>query len=295
MPNRTGRDLELRGPSASSSRPFPSAFTRTAMHAFWQPGFTSLHELVLDHLAQPSIHEILPLVALNRHLRALVLQRLVSVFRQVPTVGASSFPDDATLGDFFGGGGGDVSEDYEPREEPEHVVLYMTHYEPSTRVCTFEPLPHHDGIGLLLPTIESIEAFTDMCSSGPFVFQAASNYWFRPALDGKNSVSGLQLAARPDLQPSRTPAFECEISDEPGGTFEDREYRCANGWFAHYITTRYDTAEALYADLDLGMAPTIFTFKSLRVPLLELFMPPTTAKDDLTGAFARYPLARYLK
>ncbi|BGP46346.1 hypothetical protein JCM10450v2_002188 [Rhodotorula kratochvilovae] len=294
------------------------------MHRFWQPAFSVLHDCVLDYLSEPTVHEILPLLRLNRHLRKLVLEKLVRVFRHVPTVDKSwsfikiracsraeddggdgpttatadprhmFFPEQSVVVEFFGGGGdGEVPENQADPEDGSTIMLYMTHHDPTTHLCTFEALPDHDGIGFFLPTIEDIGRYNEMCGSGPAVFQAASNYWFRPALDGKNSVSGLQLAARPDLQPSRTPALAPEVSDEPGGTLEETEYRCANGWIAHYLIKRYDEEDDILGEK--GMATTIFTLKSLRVPLLDLFIPPTTAKDDLTGAFERYPLERYLK
>ena len=62
----------------------------TAMHSFWQPCFTMLHELVIDSLADVHLVGALPLLGVNQHLRQLVIKRLVAAYSKAAQVAARS-------------------------------------------------------------------------------------------------------------------------------------------------------------------------------------------------------------
>lgn len=50
------------------------------MHAFWEPTHTALHACLLHHLADPTVVNLLPLLAVNRHLRQLAMKEMTAVF-----------------------------------------------------------------------------------------------------------------------------------------------------------------------------------------------------------------------
>ncbi|KAI5474802.1 hypothetical protein MNV49_002399 [Pseudohyphozyma bogoriensis] len=57
------------------------------MHRLLQPGFSDVHLQILDQLASsPSIHEILPLLGVNRHFRRLVVDKLVKQYSRTKLV-----------------------------------------------------------------------------------------------------------------------------------------------------------------------------------------------------------------
>ena len=60
------------------------------MHTFWQPGFTPLHELVIDGLTDVHLVGALPLLGVNQHLRQLVIKRLVAAYSKAAEVAARS-------------------------------------------------------------------------------------------------------------------------------------------------------------------------------------------------------------
>lgn len=73
----------------------------TNMHVFWQPGFTLLHARVCDFLAEPHHVGLLPLLAVNQHLRKLATKRLVEAYSKAVCKGWSE--DGVTL-KIVGGG-----------------------------------------------------------------------------------------------------------------------------------------------------------------------------------------------
>jgi hypothetical protein len=50
------------------------------VHAFWEPIHTALHHRLLHHLADPTVVNLLPLLALNRHFRQLASKEMIAVF-----------------------------------------------------------------------------------------------------------------------------------------------------------------------------------------------------------------------
>ncbi|GAA5862826.1 hypothetical protein JCM3774_006657 [Rhodotorula dairenensis] len=50
------------------------------MYAFWQPCFSELHKLVTDGLTEVHLVGALPLLGVNKHLRELVVKRLVGTY-----------------------------------------------------------------------------------------------------------------------------------------------------------------------------------------------------------------------
>lgn len=107
-----------------------------------------------------------------------------------------------------------------------------TSFDPKTHICTFEGAFDYDCLEYAL-FVEPSTGREWGCPDGvPCVFQAASNYWFRPALDGKHSQAGLQVAASTDLYPARTPAIWPKAPQERGGKLEQPGFRCWNGWTA---------------------------------------------------------------
>ncbi len=50
------------------------------MHAFWEPTQAALHARLLHHLADPTVVNLLPLLAVNRHFRQLAIKEMIAVF-----------------------------------------------------------------------------------------------------------------------------------------------------------------------------------------------------------------------
>ncbi|GAA6056332.1 hypothetical protein NBRC10513_005632 [Rhodotorula toruloides] len=136
-------------------------------------------------------------------------------------------------------------------------------------------------------------------------FQIASSAWFRPALDGKNSAAGLQLAARPDLCPSKRAALTAKVSQEKGGRLVQSNVSCMNGWSVDLTTQRLDKPDKMAPDdkrnffwerSDPRFPPCYFMLDAIRLPLLDLLVPPFTAKDDLANPEDEdFGLAAYLR
>ncbi|GAA5915152.1 hypothetical protein JCM8208_002152 [Rhodotorula glutinis] len=299
------------------------------MHRFFEPGFSLLHDLVLDALYNPTVHGILPLLRLNRYWRQLVTARLVRILdkksddsdmvqdpedessfldmrlgkaflkvrKGVPTED-EYMPFDidndpralfevnwnvviethgADLQDLLDPDTGSADEDKQP-----DLKLTMARYDPDTRSCTFLPVPPFRFIDHKYPP--ELDSDDDDNNSlycegiGPShadpVFVVASTYWFRPALDGRNSHKGLQLAARPDLHPSIEPILRPTVGEKPGERHVDRAFKCSNGWIAHYSTHRLGKPHARSKYVR-------FVLYSVTVPLLDFFVPPTSAKADV--------------
>lgn len=114
------------------------------------------------------------------------------------------------------------------------ALRHRADFDPTTRICTFTPVDRRTngvfGFPMSLFTDRTNGRIPVGCDSLPPVFQLVSSHWFRPALDGQNSFFGLQLAARPELHPSRHPVFWPKAAEQRGEVFIDREHRCTNGW-----------------------------------------------------------------
>lgn len=101
-------------------------------------------------------------------------------------------------------------------------------------MCTFAPLDTRVNVGFDY-TVDIVVATGepyDDCDSIAPVFQAASSMWFRPALDGRNSCFGFQVAAHPDLHPSRTAVLLPKTAKGRGEVRVVKNGRMTNGWKA---------------------------------------------------------------
>ncbi|BGO97981.1 Proteophosphoglycan ppg4 [Rhodotorula toruloides ATCC 204091] len=198
-----------------------------------------------------------------------------------------------------------LDEDEGMFDKPERMDFYMTSFDPKTNMCTFKP---GGGSPVLLYHLYCDPLSGEewgCCDAWPAVFQLASTAWFMPALDGKNSHAGLKLAARPDLQPARQPAMWPKASQEKGGRKEQHKYRCENGWIADLTTQRLDKPDkpnpddkrAFFAkDYDPEAPPCLLMVDSLRLPLIDLLIPPLTAKDDVDPLhYEEFPVEEYIK
>ncbi|BGO89877.1 hypothetical protein NBRC10512_005648 [Rhodotorula toruloides] len=278
------------------------------MHRFFDPALAPLHARVLDFLTTDFNHaSLLVTLQLNRHFRQLSIDRIVRIFSQKPV---KSDPPSVSKPYTPEVGGGFIrirqcdhpDPDFgpslpinDPRElfriKPRMEVspslnLFMTSFDPKTHICTFEGAFDYDCLEYAL-FVEPSTGREWGCPDGvPCVFQAASNYWFRPALDGKHSQAGLQVAASTDLYPARTPAIWPKAPQERGGKLEQPGFRCWNGWTADIITHRLDEPGKVgpierYSD----WPKCLLIFEKLYVPLIDLLVPPMTAADDLPVDF----------
>ncbi|BGP46336.1 hypothetical protein JCM10450v2_002178 [Rhodotorula kratochvilovae] len=281
------------------------------MHALWLPAFLHLHEAVVDHLAQPSIHDVLPLLRVNRHLRQLTAERLLKRIKRCPgrdsvaldqrnpslvtafirIHDAVTFPGDDFAAEFLTTRENDPRELFRPNLDggddggwPGRMDLCLTHFDPTSFVCTFSPAPGACPLPFSLDLLSPASApVYDPVHGGHHAFQLASPAWFRPAGDGRNSYAGWQLAARPERQPARTPGLWVRCAEERDGRVEVSGEECGLGWVVDYTTTRLDSSAD--PDDDDDSVPALLSVTSLRLTLIDLFVPPRTAADDL--AFAK--------
>ena len=83
---RGASSLPRTPPFASSPPSLHSLSLRPTMPAFLvDPAHADVQQVILDRLAEPSIHELLPLLRVCRYLRQLVIQRVVALFSRPGT------------------------------------------------------------------------------------------------------------------------------------------------------------------------------------------------------------------
>ncbi|BGO89878.1 hypothetical protein NBRC10512_005649 [Rhodotorula toruloides] len=202
-----------------------------------------------------------------------------------------------------------LGKEYEEEEEetwkPERMDFYMTSFDLKTSMCTFKPGGGSPGLLYHLSCDPESGEEWGCCDAWPAVFQFASTACFAPAHDGKNSHAGLKLAARPDMHPARQPAMWPQAAQEKGGRKEQHKYRCENGWIADLTTQRLDKPDkpnpddkrAFFAkDYNPEASPCLLMVDSLRVPLVDLVLPPLTAKDDIEpNYYPDFSVEEYVK
>ncbi|BGP23074.1 hypothetical protein JCM10295v2_001967 [Rhodotorula toruloides] len=117
---------------------------------------------------------------------------------------------------------------------------------------------------------------------------AASNYWFRHALDGKHSRAGLGVAIDADPYPARTPAIWPNAPQERGGKLELPGFAAGTGGrpVNIIITHRHDEPGEVgpierYSD----WPNCLLVFEKFYVPLIDLLVSRRTAADDITVDF----------
>ncbi|BGP38251.1 hypothetical protein JCM10450v2_002187 [Rhodotorula kratochvilovae] len=283
------------------------------------PAHADVQQVILDRLAEPSIHELLPLLRVCRYLRQLVIQRVVALFSRPGTpygrqyIGRALKPRpgdgfikmcqrDFPFADFgptmnvndprrlFSDPADDpIRRDQHTGEVEDELFLHLAKYDPQTQLCTFEPVDKRNnslyGHAYYVSVDSSTYKLATDCDAIPAVFQASSSHWFRPAFNGKNSYYGLQLGGRPDLHPSRAPVFWPQAHEERGEAFTDDNAQFTNGWKAAYYTRRtdYGSAKGNVARCGEAWLQVDLVVTSVEIPLIDLLCPPVTAQDDISG------------
>ncbi|BGO97982.1 hypothetical protein NBRC10513v2_001982 [Rhodotorula toruloides] len=313
------------------------------MHSFFDPAFTVLHDRVLDFLVGSwDWYRLLVPMALSHHWRQLAIKKVVQRFSQDPEVimvqdkekphlydvttrmkaGAGylrvrhcELPKPNSAGEFVEGPKTDPHEVFRPDEarvkrflgakadKDELPPSHIGHYQ-EYKLESFDPKTQ---IFFILHKLLADPATGREVDPGVDLnqFQIASSAWFRPALDGKNSAAGLQLAARPDLCPSKRAALTAKVSQEKGGRLVQSNVSCMNGWSVDLTTQRLDKPDKMAPDdkrnffwerSDPRFPPCYFMLDAIRLPLLDLLVPPFTAKDDLANPEDEdFGLAAYLR
>ncbi|GAA5911721.1 hypothetical protein JCM6882_006954 [Rhodosporidiobolus microsporus] len=270
------------------------------MHRFWQPANVLLHSMLFSHLTHgTTIHALIPLLGVNKHLRRQVERKLVAVFRntrayrtgnRAGTVDGEGFLR-IEEGEWGHSDFGPVSARNDPRwlfsnqprpwDDPS-LLLLLSHYDPATTICTFKPANPNDTS---LQFGRDVDSRTGVplshCDGSSPVFIGGSSMWFKPGLPqhGRKRFAGLVLATKPWRHASRTPLMIPEVSEYRGGAVKDARYRCANGWEAN-ITTKRLKLRRQFQDGD-EIVQVKLIVELIKVPLVQLFIPPTTSKDDI--------------
>ncbi|BGP14175.1 hypothetical protein JCM10213_002474 [Rhodosporidiobolus nylandii] len=192
----------------------------------------------------------------------------------------------------------DIDDEFEPgRREP--LYLFMSAYDPSTGMCTFKPPKDAATLDYMIscdPEGDGEE--WGCCDQVPGIFQAASSGWFRPARkeELKFSHAGLVLAGKDAVQPSRVPVMWPKASQDRGGVCEQKGLRFVNGWKADVVTSRFDKNFRPSGDNFEDMWVRVrLKIRRLHLPLIDAFLPPTTAKDDLDRNYTEMTLAKYIE
>ncbi|KAL8290384.1 hypothetical protein RQP46_002642 [Phenoliferia psychrophenolica] len=262
---------------------------------FFGSPFVVLHEEVLTHLAaDTTIHACLPLLAVSRYWRSLVIRKLVGQFARTETKSdewlevGKHFEADLGPGEFLKvvatsfcpEEGAQDTEDpryYFTKEgkNRESILLTLQHFDPKTMLCTFLPAIEELKIaGFLQLCNESGRPYPDAYKS----FAIVSSAWFRPA-KGKKWDS--ELAAAPERFPPCGAEIWAEVSDNKNSRVEEEDKKLHwKDWTASYHTLRIDIDG--YRQLVPGMGERvecILAVHDITLPLLDLYRPSKTYSE----------------
>ncbi|POY72292.1 hypothetical protein BMF94_4594 [Rhodotorula taiwanensis] len=270
------------------------------MHHFWQRAHAALHLTVIECLIHsPHATAALPLLAVNKHLRRLAIDSLLSCYalpsaRRVPRevvrlslsltnpYAPPSVRDDPRF----------VCQQDDATKLPFHrqpVELYLSELDASSLVCTFKAKNQESAFLRWTCSYAYENHWRQLTAHVPESFSVTPTGWFRPAEPNETGLNGQMLAATPACYPSPLPCFFPEIPENPGAIIQSFDELLPNGWRISYRARRLDWipemlevksfAASASSRAIIVTVPAYCKVISLKIPFIDLFVAPDRLHD----------------